>query len=72
MQHLNGGNASPYDIFTNATEEEFKELLENYLSENESQDGPDFSVQRFRNYVAKNGFYIHTMRDKVFRPISSK
>ena len=57
---LKWGTASPYDILTNATEDEFKKLLESYLSENESQDGPDFSVQRFRNYVAKNGFYIKT------------
>ena len=54
------GTQHPFDILTNATEVEFKDLLNGYLSENESQDGPDFSVQRFSNYVIKNGFYIKT------------
>jgi hypothetical protein len=58
--------------FINATESEFKELLNNFLSEYEIKDDSKFNPGVFTAYVAKNGFYIHTMRDKVFRPISSK
>ncbi len=59
---------NPYDIFTNATESEFNELLENYLSENESQDGPHFSVQKFSNYLAKNGYYVKTKGNFLLPP----
>ena len=65
---LKWGRISPYEIYMNATESEFKELLEGYLSENESQDGPDFSIQRFSKYVAKNGYYVKTKGNFILPP----
>ena len=62
------GTISPYDVFTNATESEFEELLENFISENESQDGPDFSIRKFSYYVAKNGYYIKTHGNFILPP----
>jgi hypothetical protein len=62
------GTQAPFDILTNATESEFKDLLDGYISENQSQDGPDFSVQRFSNYVVKNGFYIKTKGNFIIPP----
>ena len=58
----------PHAILTNATEEEFKELLENYLSENNSQDGRDFNILSFVNYVTKNGYYIKTGNHDLLSP----
>lgn len=55
-----GKSGRPHFILTNATEEEFKGLLESYLSENESQDGSDFQVLLFEDYVTKNGYYFKT------------
>ena len=66
---LKSGKGFPYAFyFTNATESEFKDLLNGYISENESQDGPNFSVQRFSNYVVKNGFYIKTKGNFIIPP----
>ena len=55
--------------FTNATESEFKELLNNFLLEYKIEEDSKFNPGIFTAYVAKNGYYIHTRRDKVFRPI---
>ncbi len=54
--------------WTDATEEEFKELLDNYLSENGIQDDDKFKSGMFTAYVFQQEYYIHTRRDKVFRP----
>lgn len=53
-------NGRPHAILTNATEDEFNELITNYTSENESQDGRNFDVLSFMRYVTKNGYYIKT------------
>ena len=58
--------------YTNATESEFIELLNNFLSEYEIKEETKFNPGIFTAYVAKNGFYIHSRKDKVFRPIDSK
>ena len=55
---LKWGRLSPYEISVNANESEFKDMLESYLGENDSQDGPDFTIQRFANYVVKKGYYV--------------
>jgi len=68
---LKWGRVSPYEIYINTTESEFRELLEGYLSENESQDGPDFSIQRFSRYVAKNGYYVKTKGNFILPPYAS-
>jgi hypothetical protein len=65
---LKWGTQHPFDILTNANETEFKELLESYISKNISQDGPDFSVQKFSNYVVKNGYYIKTKGNFIIPP----
>ena len=58
-----------YAYLTTATETEFKELLNNFLSEYEINDDSKFNPGVFTEYVAKNGYYIHTRKDKVFSPI---
>ena len=63
----------PYAFyFTNATESEFNELLNNFLSEYEIKEDSKFNTGVFTAYVAKKGYYIHTQKDKVFRPIPKK
>lgn len=62
------GRVNPYEIYINATESEFKDMLESYLSENESQDGSDFSIRRFANYVAKKGYYVKTKGNFILPP----
>ena len=54
--------------WTDATEDEFKELLSNYLSENGIQDDNKFKSGMFTAYIFQHGYYIHTRREKVFRP----
>ena len=64
------GKGFPFAFyFTNATESEFKELLNNFLSEYEIKEDNKFNPGVFTAYVAKNGYHIHTRRDKVFSPI---
>jgi hypothetical protein len=67
---LKSGKGFPYAFyFTNATESEFKELLNNFLSEYEIKEDSKFNPGIFTAYVAKNGYYIPARRDKVFSPI---
>ncbi len=58
---------NPSVIFMNATEDEFNELLENYISEIESQD-QDFNINFFRNYILKNGYYAYTEPHIILPP----
>ena len=67
---LKSGKSFPYAFyFTNATESEFKDLLDKFLSEYRIEEDGKFNPGVFTAYVAKNGYYIHTRRDKVFCPI---
>jgi hypothetical protein len=67
---LKSGKGFPYAFYyTNATESEFKELLDKFLSEYGIEEDSKFNPGIFTAYVAKNGYYIHTRRDKVFCPI---
>ena len=61
---IESGKPNPAYYWTNAGEEEFKELLDNYLSENNSK----FNDGTFTLYIIKNGYYIHTRRTHVFHP----
>lgn len=54
--------------WTDASEEEFEELLNNYLIENAIKEENKFKSGMFTAYVHQKGYYIHTRRDKVFRP----
>jgi hypothetical protein len=58
--------------WTNAGEEEFKELLDNYLSENNIQEDKKFKVGMFTMYIWQHGFYIHTRSTHVFPPRQPK
>jgi hypothetical protein len=70
---LTSGKDFPFAFyFTNATEAEFKELLNNFLVEYEIINDKKFNPGIFTAYVAKNGYYIHTRRDKVFHPVPIK
>jgi hypothetical protein len=67
---LKSGKGFPFAFyFTNATEAEFKELLDKFLSEYRIEEDSKFNPGVFTAYVAKNGYYIHTRKDKVFSPI---
>jgi hypothetical protein len=54
-------------FFTNATEDEFNSLLDDYVSEIESE-GSDFNINFFRNYVLKSGYYAYVEIYKVLPP----
>lgn len=66
--HLKFGKILPSAFFTNATQEEFKELLDNFISENEAKDDREFNAGLFTSYVQKNGYYIMTLKRKVLLP----
>ena len=66
-KELKWGKYNPDVIFINATEEEFNELVENYVSEIESEGG-NFNINFFRNYVLKSGFYAYTKPNEVLPP----
>jgi hypothetical protein len=53
--------------FTNATETEFKELLDNYSSENEA----DPHLSGFISYVTANGYYCTVLGKEVLNPSGS-
>jgi len=65
---LKFGKILPSAFFTNATEEEFKELLDNFLLENELKDNREFNAGFFTSYVQKNGYYIMTNKRAVLAP----
>ncbi len=48
-----------YAYLTTATETEFKNLLDDYLSDNK------FERMDFMSYVAKNGYYCIVLRDEA-------
>jgi hypothetical protein len=58
---------NPDLIYINASEEEFNDLLENYVNEIESE-GKDFNLNFFRNYVLKNGYYCSTEPYNIIPP----
>ena len=51
-------------FFSNATESEFKNLLDNFLSDNEFNSG------LFMSYVAKNGYFCTVPDKEVLTPSS--
>ncbi len=56
-------------VLTDATESEFKELLENYLAENPDRDGKKFDHNKFAVYMAENGGFYHKIeRDDIVPP----
>ena len=55
-------NGNPVAIFTDATESEFNELLDNFISK---IDGRKFRIGFFRNYVAESGYYIYYAQDPL-------
>jgi len=58
---------NPDLIYINATEDEFNELLENYVTEIESE-GKEFNINFFRNYVIKKGYYCETKPNYILPP----
>jgi hypothetical protein len=56
-------------FFTDATESEFKELLDNYLSQNDSKGEGKINENLFAVYIAKNGYHVITTEPrKVVSP----
>lgn len=64
---LKWGKYNPDVIFINASEEEFNRLLEDYISEIESE-GIDFNINFFRNYLLKQGYYVDAQPNKIMPP----
>jgi len=64
---LEWGAESPDVIFTNASEEEFNEILDNFISEMEAQDD-EFDLDYFRTVVIKSGYYAYTEPNIVIPP----
>jgi|WetSurMetagenome_2_1015567.scaffolds.fasta_scaffold150279_1 hypothetical protein len=56
--------------WTDATEEEFKELVDNYLAENNIQEDKKFKAGMFTMYMYQHGYYVYARKDRVFRPNS--
>jgi len=54
--------------WTDATEDEFQVLLNSYLAENSLDKDEKFKSGMFTAYIFQHGHYIHTRREKVFRP----
>lgn len=54
--------------WTDATEEEFKELLDGFFTENSIENEEKFKSGMFTAYIFQHGYYIHTRREKVFKP----
>jgi hypothetical protein len=63
---LNGFYVNDHAFFTNATEEEFKELLNNFISENESKGKKKFSYADFGDYILENGFHTVGQNNRVY------
>ena len=61
ISNTEAGFASAF--LTDATEEEFQELLDNYSSNNE-----DLNLGLFRSYVANNGYYCQGLEGEVLIP----
>jgi hypothetical protein len=64
---LKWGRYSPDLIYINATEEEFNDLLNNYILEIEAED-KEFNINFFRNYALKNGYYCSTEPNNITPP----
>ncbi|EKQ53339.1 MAG: hypothetical protein B655_1306 [Methanobacterium sp. Maddingley MBC34] len=57
-------------FFTNATKEEFKGLVDNFISENESKGIKDFLLPMFMKYVINSGYYLMVNKNDTRRPYS--
>ncbi len=64
---LKWGRYNPDLIYINASEEEFNDLLNSYVSEIEAED-KEFNINFFRNYALKNGYYCSTEPNKITPP----
>ncbi len=64
---LKWGKYNPDVIFINVTEDDFNRLLEDYISEIESE-GIDFNLNFFRNYLLKQGYYVDAQPNKIMPP----
>jgi hypothetical protein len=54
--------------WTDATEEEFQELLNGYLAENNIQEDKKFKAGMFTMYIWQHGYYVHTRQSHVLLP----
>jgi len=58
----------PDAFFTNATEEEFYELLDNFIAENDANGKDKLDTYQFKLYLAKSGYYVYAEFNKVLPP----
>jgi len=63
---LNGFYVNNHAFFTNATEEEFNELLNNFIAEKESKGKNKFSYADFGDYLLENGFHTVGQNNRVY------
>lgn len=57
-------------FFTNATKEEFKGLVDSFISENESKGMKEFMLPQFMKYVINSGYYLMVNKNDTRRPYS--
>ncbi|MGZ7069954.1 MAG: hypothetical protein ACXVH2_09585 [Methanobacterium sp.] len=55
-------------LLTDATESQFKELLDNFVFEKESKGKKDFIAREFALYASDNGYHIYTHKSTVLPP----
>lgn len=63
---LNGFYVNNHAFFTNATEEEFEELLNNFVIEQESKGKKKFSYADFGDYILDNGYHTVGQNNRVW------
>lgn len=63
---LNGFYVNDHAFFTNATESEFEELLDNFVSENESKGKNKFSYADFGDYILNNGYHVMGQNNRIY------
>ncbi len=66
-KELKWGADSPDAIFINATEEEFNKLMDDFVSKIEAE-GDEFSIDYFRTYAVKSGYYAYSEPNIVIPP----
>lgn len=64
--NLNGFFVNNHAFFTNATEEAFEELLNNFISEQESKGKKKFDYADFGDYVLANGYHTVGQNNRVY------
>jgi hypothetical protein len=63
---LNGFFVNNHAFFTNATEEEFDDLLANFVAEKEAKGKNKFDYGDFGDYILANGYHTVGQNNRVW------